>query len=239
MVYSHTPKKSVQDGEKSYFLCSECEEQFSKYEKYFSEKVYEKLKNDNRVIQLSCDQKKIRYFVLSMAWRILKYSLEDDSKLHLKNHLSPKEMDYLNNVEIKWAGWLRDEDEKQMRTVQMFLIPTTEYFEDKLERRTYSNVGYDFCATGEKDNSKYAYIIIQVPYMLFVITVWGKTEKMKGYLLGKKSEITLGQLPNFIDEHLHRLHVTRFNEINAEMTDEHRADIVRRVEKSNKTINGL
>ena len=78
----------AQDLLKPYFLCRNCENIFSKYEKYFKENVYD-LVGSNETLQY--DSNAVRYFVFSIAWRYLQYDFEQ-SKQRIEQKL-----DYLKN----------------------------------------------------------------------------------------------------------------------------------------------
>lgn len=61
------PNAVVQDGEKHYMLCGECEDLFSKYETYFSNNIFHPYLN-NTSSEFSYDEKLYR-FITSVSWR--------------------------------------------------------------------------------------------------------------------------------------------------------------------------
>ena len=67
------PNKGLQDGIKAPLLCARCEELFSKYETYFSNNIYTKTINVEGEIQFDSRDDRISYFLLSIAWRVMKY----------------------------------------------------------------------------------------------------------------------------------------------------------------------
>lgn len=74
--HSQKPNIRVQDGEKLYFLCSECESLFSKWENTFSQKIFHPLQNEQ------LDKRHFQYgdwclkFCVSLSWRFLAYGKE-------------------------------------------------------------------------------------------------------------------------------------------------------------------
>ncbi len=82
----------VQDGLRAPFLCGSCEDLFSKAETWFSKRVF------YPVVDESYDSfeytEELFYFVISVAWRLLRYSLLDvykDWKCHSKLLIAEKE----------------------------------------------------------------------------------------------------------------------------------------------------
>jgi hypothetical protein len=68
----NNPNKRAQDGLKVPFLCENCEELFSKYETYFANSVFMKTIEKPNDFFFESDNYNIRYFLLSIAWRVLK-----------------------------------------------------------------------------------------------------------------------------------------------------------------------
>lgn len=76
------PNIVVQDGEKHYLLCGECEELFSKYERKFANKFFYPYMNDS-VKEFDYDQETY-YFLTSVSWRSLYLDI----------------LDFVNNYEV-------------------------------------------------------------------------------------------------------------------------------------------
>ncbi len=70
------PNERMQDGPKRYLLSQEAEQEFSKREKWFSEKIYVPYNNGLR--NLEYDQN-LHYFALSLLWRVVLLNIEESS----------------------------------------------------------------------------------------------------------------------------------------------------------------
>jgi hypothetical protein len=91
-----TLNSPIQDGIKKYMLCKDCEEKFSKYEKWFSEKVFNPyINNSESVVK---NENELKYFVVSVLWRILKLFKDDGNNYNFKIEL--------NKAEIEWRKYL-------------------------------------------------------------------------------------------------------------------------------------
>ena len=86
----------LQDGIKKHMLCKNCEDKFSVNEKWFSEKVFSPYLNNSEFVVKN--EKELKYFVVSVLWRILKLFKDDGNKYNFKSEL--------NNVEIEWRNFL-------------------------------------------------------------------------------------------------------------------------------------
>ena len=62
--------KRVQDLPTAPLLCRDCEQLFSKFEKYFADKVFYPFHND-KVSSIEYDQHKLELFAVSLGWRLL------------------------------------------------------------------------------------------------------------------------------------------------------------------------
>ena len=77
------PNKRLQDGEKQYLLCSDCEGLFSSWEKTFCEDIFLPLHNNQS------QNSSIGYghwalkFAVSVSWRVLMYYQKLDDLRHL------------------------------------------------------------------------------------------------------------------------------------------------------------
>ena len=99
------PNKRVQDGEKQYLLCSDCEELFSGWEKSFCEHLFLPLHHNPTLTT------PIKYgpwalkFAVSVSWRVLMYYQKFDD-LH---HLSKKQIETAQTALNVWRGFLLGE----------------------------------------------------------------------------------------------------------------------------------
>jgi len=99
------PNKRVQDSEKQYLLCSQCEGLFGTWEKLFCENLFLPLHNDQSHVT------PIRYgpwalkFAVSVSWRVLMYYQQTDD-LH---HLSDKQKETARIALNDWRRFLLEE----------------------------------------------------------------------------------------------------------------------------------
>lgn len=88
-----------QDGLKTPFLCHECENQFSTYEKYFKEKIFLPLHDNKDSVSYNNGLLK---FSASLAWRVLKYTIEQKNT----NHLTKRQLEYCDSALRAWKDYL-------------------------------------------------------------------------------------------------------------------------------------
>jgi hypothetical protein len=99
---SKNPNRRIQDGEKLYLLCSDCEQLFGKWEKEFSENIFIPLHESGS------DPVSFKYtdwcikFSVSVSWRVLLYH-----KLHGLSHLSNDEILLADNAFTTWKEFLK------------------------------------------------------------------------------------------------------------------------------------
>lgn len=221
------PNRGIQDGLKLPFLCGNCEELFSKYERAFSNTIYQKAITNDGDIQFDSNDEKLSYFLLSIAWRVIKYTQETD-----KTTFTERELIKIDEVIELWRKILKTEDMDEIQKVQQFIIPTKNLtFFENIPFRIYDNVLMDFKTYDEEDTFKFSFTIVQVPYFIFITTVWGYTDSMKQYRLGSIIKPRKSKLPKDITNCLSNLHYEKFFEANEKMTERQRKLIEDRVKK--------
>lgn len=178
------PNKGVQDGMKVPLLCERNEGEI-----YFNSK-----------------EDYISFFLLSIAWRVIQYISENNETTFTKN-----EKDEIERIIEKWRVILDAENMKKIREIQQFIIPTKnlKFFQNN-KRRIWDNVMFDFKTFDEEDTFKFAFTIVQVPYFIFITTVWGETDGMKQYRLGKMIKPRKSELPQNISSLLVDKHYNEF-----------------------------
>ena len=185
-------------------------------------------------MEFDSDNDELRYFLLSIAWRTLQYELEND-KFGLVDYLDEDELALTKNIAEKWRAWLSEKDMDNIRMTQMFLIPTAGLsFFEKMKTRIWNNIGMDFFACDKNDPNELAYIIVQVPYFIFVIMVWGEINDMDSYLVGRKIKTGNDALSKYLNDTLEKFHIEEFEKMNAKITDVERKAIIRRFKKQKK-----
>lgn len=78
---THSPNVTVQDSEKYPMLCGACEDLFSKYEKYFSDIMFQPFIN-KETIRYEYDER-LFFFLTSLSWRSLYLDLLDFVESHV------------------------------------------------------------------------------------------------------------------------------------------------------------
>lgn len=73
--FNRSPNKRVQDSEKRYWLCQQCEQKFSAWEKAFSKKIFLPINDDSRHIAPYSDW--LLKFCVSISWRSLLFMSEE------------------------------------------------------------------------------------------------------------------------------------------------------------------
>lgn len=227
------PNKGVQDGLKIPMLCERCEELFSKYETYFSNNVYKEIVNNDGAYCFDSRDDKIMYFLLSIAWRVMKQTRERDETTF--TNLEKKRID---KVIEEWRVLLDTEKMDDIRKIQQFIIPTKKLkFFEKMERRIHDNVMIDFKTYDCEDTFKFAFTIVQVPYFIFITTVWGNTKAMKQFRVGQKIKPHESELPKNITKLLADNHFNKYFEACDKMSEKQKQLILNRVEKQKNGYN--
>lgn len=227
MRQTDNPNQSIQDGIKLPFLCAECEELFSKYEKAFSDSIYQNTVKNKGEIQFNSRNDKLAYFLLSISWRVVKYT-------HEKNliNLTCNEWVKLNEILEKWEKLLLAEDMNEIRKIEQFIIPTKDlkFFKD-MPFRSYDNILMDFKTFDSDDTYNFSFTLVQVPYFIFITTFWGHTNSMKQYKLGRIIKAYSSQLPKDITLCLTDLHYNKYFEAYNKISDKQKKTIERRLER--------
>jgi hypothetical protein len=97
---SNEPNLRVQDGLKLYWLCSSCEELFSRSETAFSGKLfYPYLSASGKAFVYS---HWLLHFCTSVSWRVLRFGLEEG---HIKNW-EPEALIHASQAETTWREYL-------------------------------------------------------------------------------------------------------------------------------------
>jgi len=157
--------KISQDGYKIYLLCLDCENYFSKFETYFSSKIYQPTIN-NIHKNVKYDIRLIK-FIVSIGWRFLYVYLKQKSD-------APT---YLKWYERHWKEFLTDKS-KKLKT-NHYLYPSNpqiedEYITDYLNLFIYRSVGCDL-STFMNHN----FIWVQIPFYTIVYPL--RPLNLKGY----------------------------------------------------------
>lgn len=99
----HDPDTPLQDLDKEYMLCGECEQRFSTRETLFIQKVLRPFRN-KRNTKLEYDYW-LYYFIVSLSWRSLYHDSLDEKKF-LENGFTKKQFDKLKLTESRMREYL-------------------------------------------------------------------------------------------------------------------------------------
>lgn len=221
------PNVPTQDGEKTHFLCEDCEEKFSKYETWFSNNIYEKISSNKGEYTFCSDYDEFRYFSLSIGWRVLQYIKENKIE-----GLASEEYLRIDQKLEEWRKALNEQNMNIIREQCQYVIPICKlgYFRYD-QTRIFNNVLSGFHAYGSENSFTSAFPLIQVPYLIFISMVWGKEDEICEYELGKKIETKDSTLSKNIINQLNELHISRFAEIDSMLSNEQRKKTEYRVKK--------
>lgn len=221
------PNKRQEDGLVLPFLCCECEELFSKYEKLFFENVFSQTSSEPATFQINTSQNyQLKYFILSVAWRTLQHGVETDQKMLAS--FTQLERDRLMEVLENWRLILQTENMKALSSIQMHLIPTDKLpiYQD-FPNFAVDNVKIDFKVLGKEDSFDYAFTYVQVPHFIMLCTVWGNTSHLKQYQLGTVIKARASNLPKFLNQ-LANEHLGQFLTAQSKLSDKQRNNILKR-----------
>jgi len=101
MRHGEAVNKRVQDGEKRYLLCADCEQRFSIWEKAFAEEVFNPINQD---VPLKSYGPWLLKFSVSLSWRDL-MSLKRDGLL---SHFSSELIEFSDKALAAWKEFLLD-----------------------------------------------------------------------------------------------------------------------------------
>ena len=221
MRTAEDPNLRLQDGLECRILCERCEELFSKYEKYFSDSIYQQTISKEGNVKFDSNNDKIAYFLLSLTWRTNIYIMDKD-----KITFTYSEKALLNCIQESWRGLLDTENMCEIRKIQQFIIPTKELILFKnMDRRIWDNVVLDLKTYDHYDEFKFAFTFIQVPYYIFISTIWGNTNSMKQYKLKKIIKPHKSNLPKDVTTLLYDKHLTQYLSAYQRLTEKQRNKI--------------
>jgi hypothetical protein len=99
---SNNPNIRIQDGEKQYYFCSDCEQLFGTWEQAFSETIFVPLHNSGSKPVSFKYQDWCLKFAASVSWRVLLFH-----KLRGLTHLSSEQIELANRAFDIWRDFLR------------------------------------------------------------------------------------------------------------------------------------
>lgn len=152
----------LQDGIKKHMLCKDCELKFSKYEKWFNENVFLPYLKDN-TIKIS-NPFELKYFVVSVLWRVLKLFKDDGNQYRFK-----KELD---KTESEWRQFLLGDTPLKNFQNQHFILIDSDYWITKKSDLYYSR-GVDIDIA---ENEKLCFVYAKFSRFILIGEVTGFPE---------------------------------------------------------------
>lgn len=235
--------KPQQDGIKTKFLCQDCEVLFSKYEKYFSEKIYNHYIDKDILYTLNSDNDELRYFILSFVWRYIKYYLEQNktSSESYPLEITPLEMEKLENLLNDWRLNLLQEDHKAIKNYGMFIIPydNINTTDDNLhDFFNMNSVAPDFSFFDKEDTFECSLFFLKVPHLIFIFTIWGHYNSLKSNKVGKTIKIKDTKFDKIFLSYVEKI-LNNFKKSKQNLSDKQMQATIKRVlkAKNNSTKN--
>jgi hypothetical protein len=105
---------TIQDGIKTRMLCGDCEEKFSQCEKWFHQNIFNGYLNRNEKVFFY--NPLLRYFAVSILWRVLAFFLDDGNNYKFTLELK--------KAEIEWRNYLLyNGDLEEFNRIHLIFIP--------------------------------------------------------------------------------------------------------------------
>lgn len=188
LVSAEDGSKRVQDITKLHLLCNNCEEKFSKLEKYFADKIFFPFHKDK--IRTFDYNENLQSFIISLSWRALKIIAEDFKSEN--SHLSS----FIDKAELDWRKFLNGDKEAINPYENHFIF--LDYVDDKKSEKMppkfnwYTLHATDFTIVTD---DKRIFVYIKLPWMIFVTSIqpttlegWNRTMiKENGKITGDQS----------------------------------------------------
>ena len=198
-----TNGRFAQDFFKEYFLCGNCESIFCKYEKYFKENIYDL---GAMRAEIQYDATKVKYFALSIAWRLLQHDIEQSKQKlkheieRLKNlycdtidkHEFDEAADKLDKIYVeprsqtleKWRQSLLHENHNDIQQIPIYLLPIERIkpFTDIEGLAGWMSVSFGF-------RRKTQYAVIKIPKFFLICSTNDNISGLNEFQISGQLEI--------------------------------------------------
>ena len=192
LVNAKDGSKRVQDIIKLHLLCDNCEEKFSKLEKYFADKIFFPFHNDK--IRTFDYNGNLESFVISLSWKALKIVAQDFKEENPHSHLNS----LVDEAELHWREFLNG-DRQSVSQYENHLV-FLDYVDDNKSAEMdpkfnwYTLRSVD-CKIVTYD--KRVFVYVKFPWMIFVTSIHPTTlEGWNGTIIKENGKITCGQSVN-------------------------------------------
>lgn len=201
--HGKNPNLRKQDGHKPYLLCRECEGLFSKYEYYFSQKIFQPTVKDGVVPEFIVTDE-FFYFFISLVWRL---SLQDNCDSTINSFQKNRYENFIEDCRL----YLNGENISAIKKYKFHFIPTDSISEKRgavPTNKNYNTRTLDATKTfysWENHNLIYDLYFIKIPFFLFFVEIYSNFNVINSNLnteliINKKSINTNAKINNIIYE---------------------------------------
>jgi len=192
LVSGEDGAKRVQDITKLHLLCDNCEEKFSKLEKYFADNIFFPFHNDK--IRTFDYNENLEAFIISLSWRALKVIGQDFKEENPNSYLNS----FVDKAETHWREFLNGNRQSINQYENHFLF--LDYVDDskstemdpKFHWYTLHSVDFTICT-----DDKRVFVYVKLPWMIFVTSIHPTTlEGWNGTIIKENGKITKEQSIN-------------------------------------------
>lgn len=174
---THNVNQSIQDLDKTYMLCSRCEELFGQRESLFMQKVLHPFRN-KRIKEVEYDTW-LYYFITSVSWRTL-YEDASSKESFLENGFTKKQYSNLEKIEQRMRSFLSGET-KVVSGIEnhiIFLDESNEFHNHKIPYSMFCNATMGYVFGKSQNNTLYVFHIL-AGILIISILKMEKKEKYK------------------------------------------------------------
>ncbi|WP_157832453.1 hypothetical protein [Candidatus Nitrosotenuis chungbukensis] len=186
LVSAEDGAKRVQDITKLHLLCGNCEEKFSKLEKYFADNIFFPFHND-KIRTFDYDEN-FEKFIISLSWRALKIIGEDFKEENPNSHLNS----FVDKAEVHWREYLNGTEESidKYENHLVFLDYVDDNKNSTIDPKFhwYTLHSVDFTIVTD---DKRVFVYVKLPWMIFVTSIHPTSlDGWSGTIIKKNGKIT-------------------------------------------------
>lgn len=192
LVSAEDGSKRVQDITKLHLLCNDCEEKFSKLEKYFADKIFFPFHKDK--IRTFDYNENLQSFIISLSWRTLKIIAQDFKEENPNSHLNS----FVGEAENHWREFLNGERESisQYENHLVFLDYVDGNKSAEMHPKFHWYTLHSVDCTIITDDKR-VFVYVKLPWMIFVTTIYPTAlEGWNGTIIKENGKITCEQSVN-------------------------------------------
>ncbi|WP_214764568.1 hypothetical protein [Exiguobacterium sp. s141] len=193
------PEQALQDLDKDYFLCKECEARFSTKEGLFMQKVLQPFRN-KRTKEVEYDSW-LNYFITSVSWRTM-YHDAQDKELTLRNGFSESDFQEIQSAEKEMREFLLNQS-SAMKNIENHLIFLDEALligdSHQIRYSQYCNAATGYLKSNSKRDALYVLHILAGVLILTIIKKDPSDKYSNTYVESNRGRFSKPQRVNNID----------------------------------------